>query len=235
MSLKGRCRPNDTLAALSTRCSSFLLICVLNVSCVGAGGCNGADVVWLVIIDYWSCIRSTDAAPEPASILVGHAETLLPLLSLLGLYKDKTPPTANNYHAQHGKKTRLRPDVQSGMRKRCQVRQFTGSLLCLVSHRKKFPDQSDRPVRCQPALRPVWLPARPTAAAAHQRVSGSIPWAGGGCATLPGRPGHVSPPAGWLRLPQRVRGTGHRTRTQHRTVSRTSSSDPLWSQNQISW
>lgn len=50
--------------------------------------------------------RSTDAPPEPASILVGHAETLLPLLSLLGLYKDKTPPTANNYHAQHGRSFR---------------------------------------------------------------------------------------------------------------------------------
>ncbi|XP_008313191.1 multiple inositol polyphosphate phosphatase 1b [Cynoglossus semilaevis] len=50
--------------------------------------------------------RSTDAAPEPASILVGHAETLLPLLSLLGLFKDKIPPTANNYHTQHGRSFR---------------------------------------------------------------------------------------------------------------------------------
>lgn len=47
--------------------------------------------------------RSTEASPEPASILVGHAETLLPLLSLLGLYKDETPPTANNYKTQHGR------------------------------------------------------------------------------------------------------------------------------------
>ncbi|KAF3703985.1 Multiple inositol polyphosphate phosphatase 1 [Channa argus] len=47
--------------------------------------------------------RSTEASPEPASILVGHAETLLPLLSLLGLHKDKTPPTANNYQSQHGR------------------------------------------------------------------------------------------------------------------------------------
>ncbi|XP_054860855.1 multiple inositol polyphosphate phosphatase 1-like isoform X1 [Amphiprion ocellaris] len=47
--------------------------------------------------------RSTDASPEPASILVGHAETLLPLLSLLGLYKDQTPPTASNYQSQHGR------------------------------------------------------------------------------------------------------------------------------------
>lgn len=46
--------------------------------------------------------RSTEEPPEPASILLGHAETLLPLLSLLGLYKDQTPPTASNYHTQHG-------------------------------------------------------------------------------------------------------------------------------------
>ncbi|KAM4524564.1 multiple inositol polyphosphate phosphatase 1-like isoform 1-T1 [Odontesthes bonariensis] len=50
--------------------------------------------------------RSTEASPEPASVLVGHAETLLPLLSLLGLYKDQTPPTASNYHSQHGRSFR---------------------------------------------------------------------------------------------------------------------------------
>ncbi|MED6258452.1 hypothetical protein ATANTOWER_007644 [Ataeniobius toweri] len=50
--------------------------------------------------------RSTEAGPEPASILVGHAETLLPLLSLLGLYKDQTLPTASNYQSQHGRSFR---------------------------------------------------------------------------------------------------------------------------------
>ncbi|XP_058477716.1 multiple inositol polyphosphate phosphatase 1b isoform X2 [Solea solea] len=50
--------------------------------------------------------RSTEASPEPASVLVGHAETLLPLLSLLGLHKDQTPPTADNYHLQHGRSFR---------------------------------------------------------------------------------------------------------------------------------
>ncbi|XP_062234462.1 multiple inositol polyphosphate phosphatase 1b isoform X2 [Platichthys flesus] len=50
--------------------------------------------------------RSSEASPEPASILLGHAETLLPLLSLLGLYKDQTPPTANNYQSQHGRSFR---------------------------------------------------------------------------------------------------------------------------------
>lgn len=50
--------------------------------------------------------RSTDASPEPASILVGHAETLLPLLSLLGLYKDQIPPTASNYQSQHRRQFR---------------------------------------------------------------------------------------------------------------------------------
>nr|XP_061808050.1 multiple inositol polyphosphate phosphatase 1-like [Nerophis lumbriciformis] len=47
--------------------------------------------------------RSTEPAPEPASVLVGHAETLLPLLGLLGLYKDETPPTADNFRTQHGR------------------------------------------------------------------------------------------------------------------------------------
>lgn len=47
-------------------------------------------------------LRSTDAAPEPASVLLGHAETLLPLLALLGMYKDRTPPAAHNYRSQHG-------------------------------------------------------------------------------------------------------------------------------------
>ncbi|XP_077482535.1 multiple inositol polyphosphate phosphatase 1b [Stigmatopora argus] len=50
--------------------------------------------------------RSTEPAPEPASILVGHAETLLPLLGLLGLYKDETPPTADNFRLQQGRQFR---------------------------------------------------------------------------------------------------------------------------------
>ncbi|XP_072312472.1 multiple inositol polyphosphate phosphatase 1-like [Eucyclogobius newberryi] len=44
--------------------------------------------------------RATDTPPEPASVLIGHAETLLPLIALLGLYKDKTTPTATNYQSQ---------------------------------------------------------------------------------------------------------------------------------------
>ncbi|XP_049615984.1 multiple inositol polyphosphate phosphatase 1-like [Syngnathus scovelli] len=50
--------------------------------------------------------RATDTPPDPASFLIGHAETLLPLLGLLGLYKDKTPPTAANYRSQHGRRFR---------------------------------------------------------------------------------------------------------------------------------
>ncbi|CAK6978140.1 multiple inositol polyphosphate phosphatase 1b isoform X1 [Scomber scombrus] len=50
--------------------------------------------------------RSSDASPEPASVLIGHAETILPLLSLLGLHKDETPPTAANYQSQHGRSFR---------------------------------------------------------------------------------------------------------------------------------
>ncbi|XP_061667190.1 multiple inositol polyphosphate phosphatase 1b [Syngnathoides biaculeatus] len=47
--------------------------------------------------------RSSDTPPEPASILIGHAETLLPFLGLLNLYKDETPPTADNYPSQHAR------------------------------------------------------------------------------------------------------------------------------------
>ena len=61
-----------------------------------------------LVIDVAS-LRSTEELPEPASILVGHAETLLPLISLLGLYKDQTMPTASNYHTQHGRTPGLRP------------------------------------------------------------------------------------------------------------------------------
>ncbi|XP_053197612.1 multiple inositol polyphosphate phosphatase 1b isoform X2 [Scomber japonicus] len=50
--------------------------------------------------------RSSDAPPDPASVLIGHAETLLPFLSLLGLHKDETPPTAANYQSQHGRSFR---------------------------------------------------------------------------------------------------------------------------------
>uniref|UniRef100_A0A3B3UM92 Multiple inositol polyphosphate phosphatase 1 n=1 Tax=Poecilia latipinna TaxID=48699 RepID=A0A3B3UM92_9TELE len=50
--------------------------------------------------------RTLDKAGQPASVLVGHAETLIPLISLLGLYKDQTLPTASNYHSQHGRSFR---------------------------------------------------------------------------------------------------------------------------------
>lgn len=58
----------------------------------------------VVLVIKVTLLRSTEELPVPASILVGHAETLLPLLSLLGLYKDQTPPTASNYYAQQGKR-----------------------------------------------------------------------------------------------------------------------------------
>ncbi|MEQ2189138.1 hypothetical protein GOODEAATRI_022133, partial [Goodea atripinnis] len=68
--------------------------------------------------------RSTEAGPEPASILVGHAETLLPLLSLLGLYKDQTLPTASNYHSQHGIKSPL-----SNKKEACVLKRYEPVLL----------------------------------------------------------------------------------------------------------
>ena len=43
---------------------------------------------------------------EAVSIQVGHAETLLPLLTLLGLFRDNVTLTAGNYVAQAGRSFR---------------------------------------------------------------------------------------------------------------------------------
>ncbi|KAJ3608220.1 hypothetical protein NHX12_025270 [Muraenolepis orangiensis] len=51
-------------------------------------------------------LRLGQELPEAATVQVGHGETLLPLLSLLGLYKDPVPPTADNYSQQHGRSFR---------------------------------------------------------------------------------------------------------------------------------
>ncbi|KAK6487567.1 multiple inositol polyphosphate phosphatase 1-like [Huso huso] len=40
---------------------------------------------------------------EPAAFQIGHAETLLPLLSLMGFFKDETPLTADNFAQQGGR------------------------------------------------------------------------------------------------------------------------------------
>ena len=60
-------------------------------------------VCLLVFIVCWSPPpRLGQELPEAVTVQVGHGETLLPLLSLLGLYKDPAPPTADNYSQQHG-------------------------------------------------------------------------------------------------------------------------------------
>ncbi|XP_059892921.1 multiple inositol polyphosphate phosphatase 1b [Gadus macrocephalus] len=51
-------------------------------------------------------LRLGQELPEAVTVQVGHGETLLPLLSLLGLYKDPAPPTADNYSQQHGRSFR---------------------------------------------------------------------------------------------------------------------------------
>uniref|UniRef100_A0A8B9HM78 3'-phosphoadenosine 5'-phosphosulfate synthase 2b n=1 Tax=Astyanax mexicanus TaxID=7994 RepID=A0A8B9HM78_ASTMX len=43
---------------------------------------------------------------KAVTIQVGHAETLLPLLSLMGFFRDETPLTAENFSQQHGRKFR---------------------------------------------------------------------------------------------------------------------------------
>lgn len=40
---------------------------------------------------------------EAVTIQVGHGETLLPLLSLMGFFRDETPLTADNFASQHGR------------------------------------------------------------------------------------------------------------------------------------
>lgn len=82
---------------------SVMLLCSFNLHSYFEGT---QEVICLLL-----SVRSTEELPEPASILLGHAETLLPLLSLLGLFKDKTPPTASNYHTQHGEKLCLHLDL----------------------------------------------------------------------------------------------------------------------------
>lgn len=43
---------------------------------------------------------------KAATIQVGHGETLLPLLSLMGFFMDDTPLTAKNFPMQHRRKFR---------------------------------------------------------------------------------------------------------------------------------
>ncbi|KAL0964456.1 hypothetical protein UPYG_G00324100 [Umbra pygmaea] len=45
-------------------------------------------------------IRSGSNVTKAVTIQVGHAETLLPLLTLLGFFKDSTPLTSNNFASQ---------------------------------------------------------------------------------------------------------------------------------------
>lgn len=45
-------------------------------------------------------IRSGQEVTEAVTVQVGHAETLLPLLTLLGFFKDNTALTSTNYAAQ---------------------------------------------------------------------------------------------------------------------------------------
>ncbi|KAK0130736.1 Multiple inositol polyphosphate phosphatase 1 [Merluccius polli] len=51
-------------------------------------------------------LRLGQELPEAVRVQVGHGETLLPLLTLLGLYKDPSQPTADNYSTQHGRSFR---------------------------------------------------------------------------------------------------------------------------------
>ncbi len=65
--------------------------------------------MWIIILFRWT----------KAVLRFAHGETIMPLLSLLGLYKDKEPPTKNNFHRQH-------------------QRQFKGSRICPFSANVAF-------------------------------------------------------------------------------------------------
>lgn len=46
------------------------------------------------------CVRAGQQVTEAVTVQVGHAETLLPLLTLLGLFKDSDALRSTNYAAQ---------------------------------------------------------------------------------------------------------------------------------------
>lgn len=87
---------------------------------------------------------------------------------------------------------------------------------CIALCRKKFPDQSHHSVRCQPALRSLWLSAWPPTTAAHQWDSTTLSklsdW---GCTTLQGCSCSIPLPARWLWLQQRVWEETQKPGTQH--------------------
>ena len=45
-------------------------------------------------------LRAGLPVPEVVTVQIGHSETLLPLLTLLGLFKDNTSPTSTNFPSQ---------------------------------------------------------------------------------------------------------------------------------------
>ncbi|XP_011738486.2 multiple inositol polyphosphate phosphatase 1 isoform X5 [Macaca nemestrina] len=54
----------------------------------------------------WSSVFMSQPISSPVILQFGHAETLLPLLSLMGYFKDKEPLTAYNYKEQMHRKFR---------------------------------------------------------------------------------------------------------------------------------
>ncbi|KAF3853012.1 hypothetical protein F7725_013700 [Dissostichus mawsoni] len=135
--------------------------------------------------------RATDAPPAlTASVLLGHAETLLPLLSLLGLYRDPHPPTADNYQQQHGRTFRSGLIVPYAANLLfvlfdCQ----RGPRLQLLLNEKpvRFPGLPTTTRRCTgtsaPRTAPCWMAATLHAsvrAGGAVRPTQSSDWTGGG-------------------------------------------------------
>lgn len=59
-----------------------------------------------ICIFFFISLLSSQPVSSPVILQFGHAETLLPLLSLMGYFKDKEPLTAYNYKEQMHRKFR---------------------------------------------------------------------------------------------------------------------------------
>lgn len=71
-------------------------------------GCVGVEVQscvfrWCCCFFFLSVLCRSGDVTEPVAVQVGHAETLLPLLSLMNLFKEETPLTAANFAEQHSR------------------------------------------------------------------------------------------------------------------------------------
>ncbi len=58
------------------------------------------DLVWMIRYLFVLCVRSGQQVTEAVTVQIGHADTILPLLTLLGFFKDGDALTSTNYASQ---------------------------------------------------------------------------------------------------------------------------------------